>query len=72
MVVEALFQDKAYLGDSVYIEHDGYALRLSTNNGNGPDNAITIEPEVFDALMQYIMKHNLLPYAEMVRMFHKT
>jgi hypothetical protein len=41
---------KTYLGDSVYAEHDGYMLTLTTENGYGPSNTIHLEPEILDAL----------------------
>lgn len=45
---------KAYLGDSVYADWDGYSLTLTTDNGDGPSNKIILEPEVQVALVQYI------------------
>ena len=45
---------KTYLGDSVYVESDGYHLILTTENGYGPTNTILLEPEVYNALVQYV------------------
>ena len=47
-------QDPDYMGDSVYIGHDGYHLILVTNNG-GPEmsNRIAIEPSVLEAINRY-------------------
>ena len=44
-----------YLGDSVYVETDGYGLILTTNNGHhdDPRNRIYLEPEVYEALVAY-------------------
>ena len=47
-------QDPDYMGDSVYIGHDGYHLILVTNNG-GPEmsNRIAIEPQVLTSIIRY-------------------
>lgn len=47
---------KEYLGDSVYAEHDGYAVVLTTDNGYGASNTIVMEPEVVSALNNYIKR----------------
>ena len=44
---------KEYLGDSVYIEYDGFNLTLTTENGYGASNTIVMEPEVFAALLRF-------------------
>lgn len=45
---------KRYLGDGVYVDHDGYGLVLTTENGLGETNRIVLEPEVYEALRQYV------------------
>ena len=46
-----------YLGDSVYARYvDRGNIELSTNNGEGPDNIIFLEPAVYLALTQWV-KH---------------
>jgi hypothetical protein len=45
---------KAYLGDGVYVEFDGYALVLTTEDGIRATNTIVLEPEVCDALTAYV------------------
>lgn len=45
--------NKQYLGDSVYVDFDGYNLVLTTENGMGPSNTIIIEPPVYYALVRY-------------------
>lgn len=45
---------KRHLGDGVYCDFDGFGLVLTTENGMGASNTITLEPEVFHALMQYV------------------
>lgn len=49
-------QDKTYLGDSVYVSHDGYQLRLTTENGYGPSNEIFLEPHLVDTLVEYLKR----------------
>jgi hypothetical protein len=47
--------EKAYLGDSVYVEIEGGMFKLTTNNGypDDPRNVIFLEPEVYMALKRY-------------------
>lgn len=46
---------KIYLGDSVYGEADPYGgIVLTTDNGLGPSNTIYLEPEVYEALTQWV------------------
>lgn len=46
---------KVYLGDGVYLSFDGYALVLTTENGDGfPTNTIVLEPEVYIAMEQFV------------------
>ena len=47
---------KAYLGDSVYCDFDGYNIILVTDNGFGPSNTIILGPEVMSALIKYSTK----------------
>ncbi len=52
---------KDYLGDSVYVDFDGYALILTTENGPaGPTNTIILEPEVYAAMVRYVERLNRL------------
>ena len=46
--------EKEYLGDSVYVESDGYDLVLTTENGLGPTNTIVLEPSVYKRLVRYV------------------
>lgn len=48
--------NKEYLGDSVYVEQEGYGLTLTTENGFGPSNTIYLEPNVMEALINYYKK----------------
>jgi hypothetical protein len=45
---------KEYLGDAVYVEFDGYGLRLTTEDGIRATNTIVLEPEVYEALVRYV------------------
>ena len=46
--------NKQYLGDSVYAEHDGFSIILTTENDDGPpSHTIYLEPEVYKALVMY-------------------
>lgn len=45
---------KIYLGDSVYATFDGYYVELTTENGYGATNSILLEPQVLDALDNYL------------------
>lgn len=45
---------KQYLGDSVYLELERGMLKLTTENGYGPDNIIYLEPEVYDNLVAVV------------------
>ena len=45
-----------YLGDSVYVNFDGYMIRLATNNGSEDTNTIYLEPAVYSALVDYVAR----------------
>lgn len=45
---------KAYIGDSVYADNDGYHITLTTENGYGASNTIHMEDQVFLNLCRYI------------------
>lgn len=45
---------KEYIGDSVYADFDGYAFVLTTENGMGPSNTIVLEPQIMEALKEYV------------------
>ena len=46
--------DKQYLGDSVYVDYDGYHFILTTENGDEVSNRVFLEPIVFAALKNYV------------------
>ena len=47
-------EDKRYLGDSVYLDFDGYHIVLTTENGYGADNTIILEPFMVDKIDDYV------------------
>lgn len=48
--------EKEYIGDGAYVEFDGYALILTTENGIEVTNTIYLEPDVLDKLNRYADK----------------
>ena len=46
--------DKAYIGDGVYVEFDGYGLLLTTENGIETTNSIYLEPDVYSSLVLFV------------------
>ena len=49
---------KAYLGDSVYADFDGFSIILTTENvlPDDPNNTIYLKPNVIIALIEYANK----------------
>ncbi len=45
---------KRYLGDGVYVAHDGFGIMLTTENGISVTNRIILEPSVIFAFEAYI------------------
>lgn len=46
---------KQYIGDGVYVDFDGFALTLTTEDGiSASRNRIVLEPSVYSALTQYV------------------
>lgn len=41
---------KQYLGDGVYVQFDGFAIVLTTEDGN----TVVLEPEVYSALVEFV------------------
>lgn len=46
--------EKVFLGDGVYAQHDGYSLILTTENGVEATNTIYLEPSVINSLENYL------------------
>lgn len=55
---------KTYLGDSVYVDFDGYHLVLTTENGGDASNTIYLEPTVYTALTRYVERINNETYLD--------
>lgn len=53
--------DKEYIGDSVYVQHDGERLILTTENGAGPSNTIILEHYVLEALIDTMPTGSQMP-----------
>lgn len=49
-------QNPDYLGDGVYVGHDGYQIWLKANSHEMPSDSIALEPEVLEKLIQYANK----------------
>ena len=49
---------KAYLGDAVYIDFDGFNLILTTEDGIQATNTIILEPTVYQTLVDYVERLN--------------
>jgi hypothetical protein len=47
---------KAYLGDGVYADFDGFAVVLTTEDGISVQNRIVLEPEVIAAFEAYVAR----------------
>ena len=48
---------KEYLGDSVYVDSDGYHIILTTEEGQSTTNTIYLDSQVCQALLPYL-KHD--------------
>ena len=45
---------RTYLGDSVYVNFDGFHVILATNNGMLDPNVIYLDPSVCKQLLDYV------------------
>ena len=57
---------KAYLGDGVYVNFDGFALVLTTEDGLTVTNCIFLEPDVYRALLGYVDRLKTKPAVETI------
>lgn len=49
-------KDSEYMGDGVYIGHDGYQVWLITSNGFTTTNAVALEDGTLNNVIKYINK----------------
>lgn len=61
MPPEPTYREKRYLGDSVYVEFDGYDIVLTTEDGRRATNRIVMEPEVYAALLEFVKNNGSHP-----------
>jgi len=57
---------REYLGDGLYAHLDGFMITLSTQRGAG-EHYVALEPEVFEALIQYAIKIGWLKKDQVLR-----
>lgn len=51
--------ERTYLGDAVYVEHDGYQVWLVTTDGIRDTNSIALEPSVLAAFEAWLKSLNV-------------
>lgn len=54
---------KKYLGDGVYIDFDGYAVTLTTEDGISVQNTVYMEPTIVKNFQAYIEDLNRLQFS---------
>jgi hypothetical protein len=47
-------ESPTYLGDGLYVEHDGYQYRLFASNGIHTTNEVFLDPRVLEAFQRYL------------------
>lgn len=62
-----MFQDPSYLGDGVYVGHDGYQIWLHANHHAIPTDKIALEYGVYVALKRYAQRMGWEQPAEIER-----
>ncbi len=45
-----------YIGDGVYVRHDGYSVVLTTERASGRTDTIYLEPQVLAALLAWLKR----------------
>ncbi len=45
-----------YIGDGVYVKHDGWGIWLHANSHDQPTDRVYLEPSVFDKLKNYMKR----------------
>lgn len=47
-------REKEYLGDGLYVNHDGLMYTLSTDRGRRDADFVCLEPHVLNAFLAYV------------------
>jgi len=55
---------KQYVGDGVYVDHDGFGYIVTTEDGYTNTNRIVFEPEIWDSLVKCIAEIDAILEAE--------
>jgi hypothetical protein len=58
--------DASYLGDGLYAKYDGWMIVLSTPRAEG-EHYVALEPEVFEALLQYAIQIGWLKKGDVLK-----
>ena len=58
--------DEDYLGDGLYASYDGWMITLSAPREHD-EHYVALEPEVFEALLQYAMKIGWLKKGDVLK-----
>jgi hypothetical protein len=45
---------ETYLGDGLYVEFDGYQLKLKANDNLYPTDTVYLEPQVYENLLKFV------------------
>lgn len=54
--LSSIDRDKAYLGDGLYVEYDGWQIKLYASDGVEATNTVYLEPAVLTAFEKYVKK----------------
>jgi hypothetical protein len=53
-------QEREYLGDGLYAEHDDYQIKLAASNGMFDHDTVYLQPSVLHALIDYAKRIGML------------
>jgi hypothetical protein len=56
IVQDEFGKNTVYIGDAVYVSHDGYQFWLATTNGIQITNRIALEPAVLKLFLDYTIE----------------
>lgn len=57
----AELEDAHYLGDGLYVTHDGWQVELFAHNGIGKTNQVFLEPSVLKAFVEWLKQNRWIP-----------